>query len=205
MTLYVNEELVSRMSPEQQAEVRAEIARRKKEVEAQEARDAETKRQYELRKHPTSGDNGWRRLEALFKRINAPTVPHIRDAVLKRLHIIIAYLNMPALPSGMEPTLEYSLGLMGRAEMSLKLIEEIGRILQDATGYTFIKVFPREAIELRDHMKERYMLAEELVRAITFQKIKEDGLKAAALGIVRSDPTIEIVIGNEIITSVEGK
>ena len=105
----------------------------------------------------------------------------------------------------MEPTLEYSLGLMGRAEMSLKLIEEIGRILQDATGYTFIKIYPREAIELRDHMKERYMLAEELVRAITFQKIKEDGLKAAALGIVRSDPTIEIVVGNEIITSVEGK
>jgi hypothetical protein len=30
-------------------------------------------------------------------------------------------------------------------------------------------------------------------------------LKAVALDIVRSDPTIEIAIGNEIITSVERK
>jgi hypothetical protein len=76
----------------------------------------------------------------------------------------------------MELTLEYSLGLLGRAEISLKLIEEIGTILQDVTGYTFIKVFPREMVELRDHIKAQQKLATELVLAITFNKVKETGI-----------------------------
>ena len=164
-TLYINEELVSRMPAEEQEKIRAEMALKKKEIEKQEA---ETKRQYELRKHPT--------LQELFKKINAPTVPHIRNAVLKRIHIILDYLRMPALPNEMEPDLEYSLGLLGRAEISLKLIEEIGTILQDVTGYTFIKVFPREMVELRDHIKAQQKLATKLVLAITFNKVKETGI-----------------------------
>jgi hypothetical protein len=166
--LHVNEELISRMPAEDQEKIRAEIALKKEELEKQEANKAEAKRQYELRKYPT--------LRELFQRINAPTVPHIRNAVLKRIHIILDYLRMPALPEGVEPTLEYSLGLLGRAEMSLRLIEEIGTIIQPFTGFSVIKVFPREAVELRDLMKERRRLAEELIRAITFNKIKETGI-----------------------------
>jgi hypothetical protein len=167
-TLYINEELVSRMPVEVQEKIRIDIALKKKELEEQEAEKAKTKRQYELRKHPT--------LQELFKKINAPTVPHIRNAVLKRIHIILDYLRMPALPNEMEPDLEYSLGLLGRAEISLKLIEEIGTILQDVTGYTFIKVFPREMVELRDHIKAQQKLATKLVLAITFNKVKETGI-----------------------------
>ena len=166
--LHVNEELISQMPVEVQEKIRIDIALKKKELEEQEAEKAKTKRQYELRKHPT--------LQELFKKINAPTVPHIRNAVLKRIHIILDYLRMPALPNEMEPDLEYSLGLLGRAEISLKLIEEIGAIFRDASNYGFLSVFPREMVELRDHMKEERILAEKLIRAITFQRVKETGI-----------------------------
>ncbi len=115
-------------------------------------------------------------MKQLFDKMKLQNVPHIKIAVLKRIHIIIDYLKMPALPDGMEPTLEYGLGLLGRAEVSLSLIEEIAKILQDFSPYTYIRTFPREAIQLREHIRTQRKLAEDLVRAIAFKQIKESGI-----------------------------
>ena len=166
--LVVNEELISKMSPEQQVEVQADIARRKEEIKDQEVKQAEEKKQAELRKFPP--------LNVVFDRIKIRSCPHIKNAILKRIHIILDYLKMPALPEGIEPTLEYSLGLLGRAEISLSLIEEIGKILSDALGYSLIKIYPREAVELREHIRAQQKIANKLVLAIVFQKIKLTGM-----------------------------
>jgi hypothetical protein len=133
-----------------------------------EAKQAEEKRLYALRKYPT--------LKQIFDKMKLHNVPHVKKQVLKRIHIILEYLRMPALPDDMEPSLEYALGLMGRADMSLKLIEEIGSILQDFSPFTYIRTYPREAIELREHMRTQYKLADDLVRSIVFHKMKESGL-----------------------------
>jgi hypothetical protein len=172
---------------------RSFIEEKKAEYASMEEEAAEIRRQAELRRHPT--------LKQLFDRMyvfedytgmKLNNIPHVKMAVLKRIHIILDYLKMPAIPDEMEPSLEYALGLRGRADLSLELIEEIGKILQDFSGYSFIRTYPREALELREHMRTQSKLAGDLVRAIAFKKIKESGIyepKTSSVGSGEVLPT----------------
>jgi hypothetical protein len=121
-----------------------------------------------LRQYPT--------LKTLFEKITLRNQPHAKQAVVKRLHICVEYLSMHKLNDDELPSLEECLAMLGGAHMSLALIEEMKNILSNASGYSFISVLPREAVQLRNLCRERVKLAEQLVLAITFQKVKEEGL-----------------------------
>ena len=178
-TWTINEKL---LTPENKDEVFAYAKARQEEYEAMQAKAEKDKKDAELRKYPS--------IRTLFDRMKLQNVPQVKAAVLKRFHIILEYLKTPALPDGMEPTMEYALSLLGRAEVSLSLIEEMAKILQDYSGYTYIRTYPREAIQLREHIRTQRKLAEDLVRAIAFNKVKEEGIYEPKTETNKGEPVL---------------
>lgn len=176
-TWTINEKL---LTPENKDEVLAYAKARQDEYEAMQAKAEKDKKDAELRRYPT--------IKTLFDSMKLRNVPHVKAAVLKRFHIILNYLRMPELPDGMEPTMEYGLDLLGRVEVSLGLIEEMAKILQDYSSYTYIRTYPREAIQLREHLRTQRKLAEDLVRAIAFNKVKEEGIYEPKTETVSGEP-----------------
>lgn len=144
------------------------IKARQDEYADMQAKAEQARKEAELRKYPS--------IRTLFDSMKLRNVPHVKGAILKRFHIILNYLKMPTPPDDMNPSLEYALGLLGRSEICLSLIEEMAKILQDWSGYSYIKTYPREAIQLREHLRNQRKLAEDLVRAITFNRLKEEGI-----------------------------
>jgi hypothetical protein len=112
----------------------------------------------------------------LFERISLRNQPHAKRAVAKRLHICVEYLSMHKLNDDNLPSLEECLAMLGGAHMSLALIEEMKDILSNVPGSSFSAVLPREAVQLRNLCRKRVHLEEQLVLALTFQKVKEKGL-----------------------------
>jgi hypothetical protein len=156
-------------SPEQMPDIQTYIKARQDEYKAMEDKAEKEKQERLLRQHPP--------IKVLFDRITLCNQPGIKIQIAKRMYIILEYLaTPPGLNGNRLPTLEESLALLGRADYALELIEEIGKILRDASGYTMINVYPREAVQLRDLCRERLILAKKFIRALTFQRLKEEGI-----------------------------
>lgn len=168
MTFTVNEHLLP-TDPTKRAEAMAMIERSKKEFEESVRLREEKRKQDELIRHPP--------LKFLIEKLKKQNAPHIKKAMLKRIHIALTYLRVPdrLLEEGRQPTLEDALDILGRGEAKVMVLEDVARILQDFTGYHFIKVYPREIKALLDHCREEVTLARKMVWAITMNKVKEDG------------------------------
>jgi hypothetical protein len=169
MTWTVNQAMLDKMSPEQRKEAMNFFERQKVEYEATEARQAKEKRDRQARQYPT--------LVSVIEKMKKINVPHVNRAILKRLHIALSYLRTPpeVHALGHVPTLEEALAILGRAFVNVSLMNEIGKILHDYSGYSTLMIYPREVFELKAHCEDTLKLAEQMVRAITFQMIKEDG------------------------------
>jgi hypothetical protein len=173
MTMHINEELISKMSPEDQKKVREYAAQQQAEFEKREAEAQRQKEEAALRKYPT--------LKSIFDRIKGKGTNYskeIKRAVLKRTHICLTYLRMPEDMMEFKAdqiTLDFALLMLGRVQAINMMVEDIGRILQDAFGYSLIRVYPREMVQLRELSKKQAELAQKLVWSVTFQMVKKEG------------------------------
>lgn len=168
----INEELVSKMAPEDQKKVRDYAAQQQAEFERREAEAKKRKEEEYLRKYPT--------LKSIFDRIKGGTKykEDIKRSVLKRIHICLAYLRTPEDVAELKAdqiTVDLALTMLGRAQAVNMMVEDIGRILQDTFGYSCIRIYPREMIELREQCKKQAALAEKLVWSVTLQMTKKEG------------------------------
>jgi len=162
----INEKLIP---PEQRDSARAYAEARQVEYDAIKTREAKEKRDRQARQYPP--------LKTVMEKLKKINVPHVQRALLKRIHIALSYLRTPpeVHAPGHVPTLEEALAILGRAYVNVSLMTEVGKILRDYSGYSILTMYPREVFELKTHCEESLKLAEDMVRAITFQMIKEDG------------------------------
>jgi hypothetical protein len=165
----VNEEMLNKIPPDERDSARAYAEARQAEYEATEARQAKEKFDRQARQYPP--------LRTIMEKMKKLNVPHVTRAILKRLHIALSYLRIPpdVVEPGHVPTLEEALDILGRAYVNVSLMNDIGKILKDYSGYSTLMIYPREVFELKTLCEKNLNLAEQMVRAITFQMIKENG------------------------------
>lgn len=111
-------------------------------------------------------------IRTIFGRLDK--CPHIKKRIAERLQIISELLSIEALDIKAEPTLETALMIFGRQRAISIFVEEIRNLLSDALNTSFIMAkIPRELFNLMELCKEQSSLADKLVKAICFQKLKE--------------------------------
>jgi len=169
--IHLSEELISKMPPEEQKKVRDYAAQQQAEFEKQEAEAQKREEEAYLRKYST--------LKSIFDRIKDTEYKEsIKRAILKRVHICLAYLRTPEDVQEFKAdqiTVDLALTILGRAQAVNMMIEDIGKILQDTCGYSMLRIFPREMVELREHSKKQAALAEKLLWSVTLQMVKKEG------------------------------
>jgi hypothetical protein len=183
--IQVNQELLDKMPPEDQAAALARVEQLKKAEEEKEAQAAKAKEEAYLRKYPT--------LRSIFDRKSVANSGHLKQAVLKRIHICLTYLRTPDVESVRELkddqiTVDLAVSILGRTQATNMMIEDIGKILQDACGYSVLRIFPREMIELREHCKKQAALAEKLLWSVTLQMVKKEGMYEPKAKVPAGEP-----------------
>lgn len=112
-------------------------------------------------------------IRVLFDRLTLRNQPAVKDRVIKRLRIATGILSTTELGlETREPSMELALIILGRAHAVSMLLTDIDKILQEATG-SMLSCLPRETWQLQQHIKEEVKLAEQMVKAIGFNSVKE--------------------------------
>jgi len=112
-------------------------------------------------------------IRVMFDRLTLRNQPAVKDRVVKRLRIATGILSTTTLGlETREPSMELALIILGRAHAVNLLLNDINMILQEATN-SRLDCLPRETWQLQQHIREEIKLAEQMVKAIGFNSIKE--------------------------------